>query len=273
MISLKEVVGKTKENIVQRVPIDMIIPSPYQPRKTFSNSSLTELCQSIKQYGVLQPITVRKVGNGKYELIAGERRLRASKMAGLTLIPCMVIDAMEEDSAIIALIENLQREDLHFMEEARGLQNLIIDHNFTQEQLAAKLGKSQSAIANKLRILKLPESVKKLIREANLTERHARALLRIPDEQLQLKIVRMIIDKNLNVRRTENLIEKTIQKFYTPAEGTKKNKLVVICKDLRIFINTIRRAVSTMKDSGISVKYREKSENGNIYITIVIPKG
>jgi ParB family chromosome partitioning protein len=273
MISLKEVVGKTKENIVQRVPIDMIIPSPYQPRKTFSNSSLIELCQSIKQYGVLQPITVRKVGNGKYELIAGERRLRASKMAGLTLIPCMVIDAMEEDSAIIALIENLQREDLHFMEEARGLQNLIIDHKFTQEQLAAKLGKSQSAIANKLRILKLPESVKKLIREANLTERHARALLRIPDEQLQLKIVRMIIDKNLNVRRTENLIEKTIQKFYTPAEGTRKNKLVVICKDLRIFINTIRRAVSTMKDSGIGVKYREKSENGNIYITIVIPKG
>jgi ParB family chromosome partitioning protein len=112
-----------------------------------------------------------------------------------------------------------------------------------------------------------------LIREANLTERHARALLRIPDEQLQLKIVRMIIDKNLNVRRTENLIEKTIQKFYTPAEGTRKNKLVVICKDLRIFINTIRRAVSTMKDSGIGVKYREKSENGNIYITIVIPKG
>ncbi|UZQ83009.1 ParB/RepB/Spo0J family partition protein [Thermoanaerobacter sp. RKWS2] len=178
----------SKMQEISYLPIDSIRPSPYQPRKTFDIKNLQELSESIKVYGVLQPITVRMVGNNSYELVAGERRLKASKLAGLTEIPAIIVNAQDEDAAVLALIENLQREDLNFIEEAEGYYNLINDHHLTQEQLAKMLGKSQSTIANKLRILKLSKEIKEKLLENDLTERHARALLRLPDEELQKKL-------------------------------------------------------------------------------------
>ena len=176
-----------EEKKVMEIPIDSIVPNPYQPRRVFSQSALEELSESIKVYGILQPITVRNKGNEEYELVAGERRLRASKLAGLATIPAIINNMSDESSAVLALLENLQREDLNFIEEAMGYENLIKEHSFTQQQLAGKLGKNQSTIANKLRILRLPTDIKIKLVENGLTERHARALLKLPEESLREK--------------------------------------------------------------------------------------
>ena len=165
---------------IMNVRVDSIFPNAYQPRKFFNEEALEELSQSIKEHGIIQPITVRKIGD-KFELVAGERRWRASRMAGLEVVPCNIIEITDTQSAEIALLENLQREDLNFMEEAEAYYNLINEHNFTQEGLAKRMGKKQSTIANKLRLLKLSEKVRVLCLENNLTERHARALLSLPD--------------------------------------------------------------------------------------------
>ena len=194
------------------IPIDLIRPNPYQPRKKFDQSSMDELCKSIKQYGVIQPINVRKISNTHYELVAGERRLRATAMSGQKEIPAIIVDVGEDDSAVMALIENLQRENLGYMEEAEGYLNLIKEHGLTQEELAQKIGKSQSTIANKIRLLRLPPMVKKILADNGLTERHARALLKLNDEQLQLKVLQKVVEKGLNVRKTEELVQKVIDK-------------------------------------------------------------
>ena len=183
---------------ISYLSIDCVRPNPYQPRKQFNKGSLEQLCESIKQYGVIQPINVRRISTNNYELVAGERRLRAATMAGLKEIPAVVININDNDSAVIALIENLQREDLSYMEEAEGYNNLINEHGFTQEELAQKIGKSQSTIANKIRLLKLPPMVKKILSDNSLTERHARALLKLHDEQLQLKVLRRVCERGLN---------------------------------------------------------------------------
>src|SRR5690554_7002883 len=192
--------GQTLEQAdlkVENIPVNLVRPNPYQPRKTFSLQALDELARSIKEYGVIQPITVRQLSDKGYELVAGERRLRACKLNKMEFIPAIIIDSLGQDSAMIALIENLQREDLHYIEEAKGYASLINDHNMTQEQLATKLGKSQSTIANKLRILRLPDRVKDMVIKENLTERHARALLKLADEDLQTKVAARIIEKKL----------------------------------------------------------------------------
>jgi ParB family chromosome partitioning protein len=196
--------------VVMQIPVDRIAPNPYQPRKEFSKNALEELSASIKQYGVLQPINVRNIGDNLYELISGERRLRASKLAGIKEIPAIVIEVVEQDSAALALIENLQREDLNFMEEAEGYFNLINDHGITQEELAQRVGKKQSTIANKLRLLKLPKAITLVILENGLTERHARALLKLPDEAMQNKALKVILNRQLNVKKTEEMIEKML---------------------------------------------------------------
>lgn len=200
--------GKTQETgEIEYVAIDQIRPNPYQPRKNFNKTALMELAESIRAYGVLQPINVRKQSNGFYELVAGERRLRAAQIAGLKCIPCIPVVLNDNDSAVIALIENLQREDLNFIEEAEGYSSLICEHGLTQENLARKIGKSQSAVANKIRLLRLSPMVRKIILDNNLTERHARSLLKIEDEQMQLRILREVCDHALNVKRTEDLVE------------------------------------------------------------------
>ncbi|MGI5883462.1 MAG: nucleoid occlusion protein [Candidatus Spyradocola sp.] len=262
-----------REREVARIPIDAIRPNPYQPRRVFAQEALEELCASIKQYGLLQPISVRKTGNETYELIAGERRLRACRMAGLKWIDAIVFSAYEQDSAVIAMMENLQRENLHYMEEAEGYQNLIRDHGLSQDELARRLGKNQSTIANKMRILKLPLTVKRMLLQYNLTERHARALLRLHDEEMQIKIVNLIVQQNLNVKATEDLVERTISRMYgiEEEEPTKTNKISGFVRDTRLFVNSIKTIVRQMSDAGLAPKFDSSENDGGLEIRVWIP--
>jgi len=262
-----------QKNIIY-VNIENIRPNPYQPRKQFNKLALEELCESVKQYGVIQPISVRKISANMYELVAGERRLRAAAMAGLTTVPCIIVDVDDNDSAVLALIENLQRENLNYLEEAEGYSNLINEHGFTQEELASKIGKSQSTIANKIRLLKLPPLVKKILMDNNLTERHARALLKLHDEQLQLKVLKKVCEKGLNVKKTEELVEKAIEKYTMQKENEKKNnvKFTKAIKDIRIFINTIKQAIILMKKSGVDAKAAQFDRGNYVEFVIRIPK-
>lgn len=267
---------------IENVPIHMIKPNPYQPRKSFSTQGLEELAQSIRQYGVIQPITVRNSPQDGYELIAGERRLRAAKLAGLDYIPAMIVHTYEHDSAIMAMIENLQRENLHYLEEAKGYASLIQDHGFTQEELAVKLGKNQSTIANKLRILRLSNTIKEMLIRENLTERHARALLKLPDDELRMKAVRQVVANKMNVRDTEAVIDgflEDLQDEKEKATRVKENqikrrqkKIFKRTKDIRIFINTIRNAVNLLKGYGMEVQYSQLDKEDLVEITVTIPK-
>lgn len=262
-------------NRIVHIPIDKIKPNPYQPRKHFDKIALEELCESIKQYGVLQPINVRKIGTDSYELVAGERRLRASQLAKLKEIPAIIVEMNDNDSAVVALIENLQREDLSFMEEAEGYFHLISEHGFTQEELAQKVGKNQSTIANKLRLLKLSPAVKKVISDNQLTERHARALLKLPDEQLQLQVLDKVCEKGLNVKNTEEVIKDMIERMTSDQNEQKvkkNNKQIKVFRDVRIFINTLKQAVDMMKKSGVNAETTQIDRGDYIEYTVKIPK-
>ena len=264
---------KSEEKKITMISIDLIRPNPYQPRRKFDNSTMDELCQSIQQYGVIQPINVRKVTNTHFELVAGERRLRAAAMAGHKEVPAIIVDIGEDDSAIMALIENLQREDLGYMEEAEGYRNLIKEHGLTQEELAQKIGKSQSTIANKIRILRLSPMVKKILSDNGLTERHARALLKIEDEQIQLKILQKVCDRGLNVRKTEELVQKALDKYCNPGKSDEyKGRVTKSIKDIRIFVNTIRQAIDTMKKSGVNARAAQIDRGEFLEFIVRIPK-
>lgn len=273
-VQLKRRNIRMRQREVARIPIDSIRPNPYQPRRVFSQEALEELCQSIRQYGLLQPIAVRKAGNDVYELIAGERRLRACRMAGMTTIDALVFSAYEQDSAVIAMMENLQRENLHYMEEAEGYQNLIRDHGLSQEELARRLGKNQSTIANKMRILKLPASVKALLLEHNLTERHARSLLRLHDEEMQIKIARVIVEQSLNVKATEELVERTISRIYgiEKEERPAANKVSAFVRDTRLYVNSIKTIVQQMQSAGLQPAYDAQETEKGLEIRLTIPK-
>lgn len=274
-IQVTKLEKKEEPKNITYLGIDNVRPNPYQPRKQFSKAALEELCESIKQYGVIQPINVRKISTNHYELVAGERRLRAAIMAGLKEIPAIVVNVNDNDSAVLALIENLQREDLNYMEEAEGYNNLINDHGFTQEELAQKISKSQSTIANKIRLLRLPPMVKKILSDNSLTERHARALLKLHDEQLQLKVLKLVCEKGLNVKKTEELVERAIEK-YTKQEKEKEKaperKFTRAIKDIRIFVNTIRQAIDLMKKSGVNAKAAQLDRGDYVEFIIRIPK-
>ena len=256
---------------VRNIPIKLIRPNTYQPRKSFNRESLDELTESIRTYGILQPISVRANGNTYYELIAGERRLRAAELAGLIEVPAIIIDATDSDSAALALIENLQREDLNYIEEAEGYENLIKDHNYTQEQLAGIIGKKQSTIANKLRILRLDEKVKQKLLEYNLTERHARALLKLPDVESQLKMLEKIKEKGYNVKKTEEMIDMQLAKLEVAAgEDEKKGqKIKKAIMNARIYINTIK---NVMEKNGVNAQYSYIDKDEFIEVTVKIPK-
>ena len=256
------------------IPVASIRRNPYQPRVTFDEESIAELAQSIRQVGLIQPLVVRKAPDGAYELVAGERRLRAVKSLGMESVTCIVEQGMEdESSAMMALIENLQREDLHYLEEAQCYNTLLSTYNLTQEELAARLGKSQSSIANKLRLLRLPEEVKSAMAEAHLTERHARALLKLKDEKTQLALVDKIAKKSLSVKETEKLVDKTLNRLYDEkADGARpRPKILRIVKDYRLFMNTINAAVNTLRETGMTVAVeQEDRENGvdiHIHVT------
>lgn len=268
MRNTASVCEKIVNNVIE-VPIDKISLNPYQPRKIFDSDAISELAKSIKEYGVIQPITVRKNFIGGYELVSGERRLKASRLINKTHMPCIVIDVTENDSAVIALLENLQRKDLTYWEEADAMQHLITDHKYTQEELATKLGKSQSAVANRLRILKLPESVKSYLQENNLTERHARAILKVHDENSQLKILKQVTSNEFNVAKTEELVSKTIEKVEQQRARESGKMMGVV--HLRMFINTINKAVDVVQKAGVMVEATTKESKNSIEYLIKIP--
>lgn len=253
------------------ISVNNIRPNPYQPRRVFDKLMLDELANSIKEFGIMQPVSVRRINDENYELIAGERRLRASKIAGLTEIPAIIIDVNDKDSAVIALIENLQRENLNYIEEAEGYYNLINDYDLTQDEVAKQVGKSQSTIANKLRLLRLSNNVKKVLLDNSLSERHARALLKLPDEELQLSILNKVVEQSLNVKKTEELIDRTLNRLIEQVNKKDKAKVKRYLKDIRIFTNTIKQAVDMMESSGIDIDYKVKEVDDNYEINIVIP--
>ena len=253
---------------IKYIPIESIKPNPYQPRKDFNKKSLEELSQSIKAFGLIQPISVRKLQNENYELIAGERRLRASELADLEEIPAIIVEYRDKESAMLALIENLQRENLSYFEEAAGYERLLREFNLTQEVLAQRIGKSQSTIANKLRLLKLPPKIKEKLIIHELTERHARALLKLPTEEAQEIILREICNLGYTVKQTEQRVASFLQQWEKPQKERKK----VIIRDIRIFLNTVRQAVTLLESGGLGPKLKEKDLGDFLEITITIPK-
>ena len=254
-----------KKEIVN-INIHNIFPNAYQPRKFFNEEALQELSESIKTHGIIQPITVRKMGE-KFELVAGERRWRAARMANFDVVPCNVIEITDTESAEIALLENLQREDLNFIEEAEAYYNLINEHNFTQEELAKRMGKKQSTIANKMRLLKLSAKVREICLENRLTERHARALLSLPTEELQIKIVKKIVKNSLNVKKTEELINLELLKI--AGEEMKKRKKGKGVLPGKLYVNTIKQVLSKFN---IPAEYKLQDKDECIEITVSIPK-
>jgi ParB family transcriptional regulator, chromosome partitioning protein len=252
------------------LPINYVRQNANQPRRIFNQNTLLELSESIREYGVLQPISVRKNSDTHYELIAGERRLRASQLAGLEKVPAIIIESTEAESAILALIENLQREDLNFIEEADGYQRLIKEHNFTQDVLANQIGKKQSTIANKLRILKLSDNVKERLITDGLTERHARALLKIPDEQTQINIIEEIIKRDLNVKKTEELIESELLNRLNANKNIRNDKIKFKWSiSPKIITNTLKQI---MDKNGIEATYSHKEKDDCLEIVVRIPK-
>lgn len=255
----------TTEKRLKYILTETIEPSASQPRKVFDEKALEDLTASIREIGIIQPITVRYSGNGKYELIAGERRLRAAKNLGFQFVPCIVANVNDEDSALMTITENLQRKDLNCFEEADGIRQLIDIFGLTQDEAAVRIGKSQSAVANKLRILRLPDRVKDYVTENGLTERHARALLAAGTEDLMMASAVAAVKLNMTVAQLEAYIEKHRSKV-----KPKKKKERGFCRDLRLYTNTINRAVQLMRDSGIrSASEKTEDERAIVYkITI-----
>lgn len=255
---------------LEMIPIYSVRPNPYQPRKYFSDEAISDLADSIRQIGLLQPINVRRVGEGGYELIAGERRLRACKLAGLTEIKAIILDgAYDRDIAMIAMIENLQRENLHFFEEAEGYQSLIREHGFTQEELATRLSKNQSTVANKLRILKLPRQVKEHIVKNGLTERHARALLRLHNEEAQLSLVEHVCERGLSVKATEELVEKELLHLYGEEKG---NNLIRMRCNYKIYVNTLRKCADKISSMGVNTEFDYEDKGEYVQVVVKIAK-
>ena len=243
------------------LPARAIRPNPAQPRKIFREEALVELAESIRQHGILQPLSVRRVGTS-YELIAGERRWRAAQQAGLTEIPCIVMTMDEKESGMAAMIENLQRQDLDFVEEANGIANLMEKWGMSQEQAARLLGKSQSAVANKLRLLKHSQPVLNALRAHNLTERHARALLKLPTEPEKMAVIAVIARMGLSVARTERYIESLLE-----GKARKEDKV-----DLGAFLNNLNQTLQKIQLSGIPAISERRETDRQIVLTITIPK-
>lgn len=248
------------------LPIDSIIPNISQPRTRFDDEAMEELCRSIGTLGIIQPLTVRYKGDGTYELIAGERRLRAAKMNAMRHVPCIISDVDDASSALMALVENLQRKDLDFFEEAEGMSNLIKMTGITQQRAADLTGKTQSSVANKLRLLRLPAAVKSEIRNSSLTERHARALLSLSDEKQMISAIKIAEKNSFNVARFEQYVEKL------RSEPKRKPVNKGFCRDLRIYKNTFAHTIRIMRNSGIDADIREDMFENYIQYTITIKK-
>ncbi|MEH7458970.1 nucleoid occlusion protein [Bacillus pseudomycoides] len=265
--SHEEIDKKIYEEI-QEIPIANIIPNRYQPRTVFDDARIDELALTIRTHGLIQPIVVRQYGEDNYEIIAGERRFRAATKLGWEKVPAIIKNLNDTETASVALIENLQREELTAIEEAVAYQKLIELHNLTQEALAQRLGKGQSTIANKLRLLKLPEEIKRALLEKSITERHARALIPLKNEELQLKVLQEIVEKQLNVKQTEERIAKLLEEV----KPKRKAKQKAVSRDMRIAMNTIRQSLQMVAKSGLNVNSEEEEFDEYYQITIKIPK-
>ncbi len=260
--------GEFLSTRVQYIPLGRIRPNPQQPRHSFDEEGLAELAASIRSCGILQPLTVRRAGEG-YELVAGERRLRAARIAGLREVPCLVAQVGEEDSALLALMENLQRRDLDCWEEAQAIARLISRYGLSQEEAARRLGRAQPTVANKLRLLRLPEDVRALLRENGLTERHARALLRLQDPEVQRRAAGDIVRRGMNVAQAEAYVEKLLQSAQvTPPRG----RSTYIIKDVRLFLNSVDRGLHLMRQAGVDAGWDRQDTDREILLTIRIPK-
>lgn len=253
---------------VSEIPVDIINVNPDQPRKVFSEDELYELSDSIKKYGVIQPVIVKKDYTGEYILIAGERRLRASILAGIQKIPAIVREADDYDSAVIALVENVQRENLGYMEEAAAYNRLIEEYGMTQGELAECVGKKQSTISNKIRLLALPEDIQEALIHNKLTERHARALLKLSNDELRRYVIERVISHGLNVRQTEKLIEDIIEK--QQEEQRKKNKISYI--SYKLYVNSIRKTFNEIFQLESGAKYTQEDKGDFMEVKITIPK-
>lgn len=257
---------KEENDVVKQLEVDLIQPSPYQPRAVFDDDRIEELCQTIRIHGVIQPVVVRRNQVG-YELIAGERRLRAVKQLGMKQIPAIVREMSDTDAASVSLIENLQREGLTALEEAQAYHQLIHLHGLTQEGLARRLGKGQSTVANKLRLLHLPKEVQDAVLSRSITERHARALLGLKNKELQLKLLKEVLQKDLNVKQTEERVQKWLEAAKAPKPRRKS-----FSRDVRIAVNTIRQSVDMVKETGLKVIADEKDSDEFYEVVIRIPK-
>lgn len=261
---------------VIKLPINQIVPNRFQPRTIFDDEKIEELSRTIHTHGVIQPIVVRKTSENQYEIIAGERRYRAMKKLQWTEVPAIVRNLTDKETASIALIENLQREELTAIEEAVAYQKLLELHELTQEALAQRLGKGQSTVANKLRLLRLPEEVQQAILKRQISERHARALIAVKDQPLQLEILQQTIDNDWNVRQLEEQIQAILnpvtdeQEESAPKKAKPKRK--AISKDVRIALNTIKQSLTMVTKSGITVKTEEEDTEEYYQITVKIPK-
>jgi ParB family chromosome partitioning protein len=263
-----EIIEKTENDEIKKIPLSDIVPNRYQPRTVFDDEKIQELALTIRTHGIIQPIVVREYELGKFEIIAGERRFRAVTKLGWDSIPAIVKDFNDAETASVALIENLQREELSVIEEAIAYAKLLDLHNLTQEALAQRLGKGQSTVANKLRLLKLPEEVQEALLQKQITERHARALIPLKSSEKQIKILQEIIDLQLNVKQTENRVNRLLEE----SEDKPKPKRKAFSKDMRIAMNTIRQSLTMVQDSGIDLNSTEEEFDEFYQITIKIPK-
>ncbi|NSW83532.1 MAG: nucleoid occlusion protein [Syntrophothermus sp.] len=263
--------GVARREVIN-IGVEEIRGNPYQPRQAIDELELRDLAQSIQEYGVIQPIIVRKMKEG-YQLVAGERRLKACMMAGWKEVPAIVCDMEEEEAAAVSLIENLQRKELNFLEEARAYARLIGEFGLTQEELARRVGKSQAAIANKLRLLRLPGEVQDLLRQGGVSERHARALLKLDSVEEQVEVVRKIIEKELTVKEAEALIDKIRQGISREIKGGEKRRsLSMFIRDARIYVNTIRETVYRAREAGVNMVLLETEREDEYELVIRVPK-
>ena len=260
--------GLLESTRVTMLSPDVISPNPDQPRRYFDPDGLYELAESIRVHGILQPLSVRRKGGGRYELIAGERRLRAAMICGLEQVPCLVLEVSRESSCMLSLIENLQRRDLDFWEEAKALERLTTVYGLSQEEAAAKVGKSQSAVANKLRLLRLPQEVLALLRKHGFTERHARALLRLPTPEAQAAGADLLVKEGWTVARTEKYVEEVLR---NQTKG-KKTRPPLLIRDVRFFLNSLDHSLAVMRSAGVAAQCQRKEEGEDLLLTIRIPK-
>lgn len=272
-LDVRKLTPEGAEMLVREVPVEEIHTNPFQPRRWFRAEPLAELAASVKLYGVLQPLLVRRDGHDRYELIAGERRLRAARMAGLATVPVLQVEMSDQEVAEVGLIENLQREDLHFLEEAESFKQLMGFFGLTVEKLAERLGKSSSTVSARLRLLKLSAAVRDAVVEAGITEKHTRALLKLEDPQVQLQVIRKIAEQSLTTRETEQWVNLTMADMHGrhQEKPAPKEKTLNNVRDVRIVLNLLRHMTSDLKRDGLKVQMNQREEDGFLKVELLIP--